>query len=216
MPVLCAGDTLTRDEFERRYSAMPELKKAELLEGVVFMPSPVRFTQHGHPHAVLAEWLAEYRHATPGVAFGIDSSLRLDLDNEPQPDLVLRIAGQRGSSRIDADGYLQGPPELVVEVAASSVSIDLHKKLHVYRRSGVREYLVMRTDDAEVDWFVLRRGAFEVLSPAADGLVRSESFPGLWLDVAALLRQDPTALRAGVVAGTATAAHAEFVAMLRG
>jgi Uma2 family endonuclease len=212
--VLCAGDTLTRDEFERRYSAMPELKKAERLEGVVFMPSPVRASQHGLPHAALARWLTYYADATPGVDFLIDTTLRLDLDNELQPDLQLRITGPRGTSRIDADGYVQGPPELVIEVAASSVSIDLLKKLHVYRRAGVREYLVLRTDDAEVDCFRLRDGAYGRLSPGADGLLRSEVFPGLWLDGAALLANDSVALRAGVAAGVRAPEHAAFAASL--
>jgi Uma2 family endonuclease len=215
VPILCAGDTLTRDEFERRYELMPDVKKAELLEGVVFMPSPVRDTHHGRPHALLAHWLTAYEELTPGVACSVDSSLRLDMDNEPQPDLMLRITGMHCSSRIDADGYVQGPPELVVEVAASSVSIDLHHKLHVYRRSGVREYLVLRIDDAAVDWFVQRRGSYEQQAPAADGFLHSEVFPGLWLDAAALLRQDVATLRAAVVAGTATAEHAAFVQRLR-
>ena len=127
IPELCAGDVLTRDEFERRYAAMPGLKKAELIEGVVYMPSPARYTQHGNPHFHLSVWLGIYVSATPGVDGAADSTVRLDLDNEPQPDLMLRITGPRGSSHVDADGYLQGAPELVVEVAASSVSYDLHQ-----------------------------------------------------------------------------------------
>lgn len=214
VPVLRAGDRLTRAEFERRYSAMPEVKKAELLEGVVYMPSPVRCTQHGEPHALLAEWLAEYRRATPGVAFLIDTTLRLDVDNEPQPDLLLRVTGPPGASRIDAEGYLQGPPELAIEVAASSVSYDLHQKLHVYRRSGVQEYLVWRAEDDAVDWFALHAGRYERLTADPAGVLRSEFFSGLWLDAAALLRRDPAALRQAVATGTVTAAHAAFVASL--
>jgi Uma2 family endonuclease len=214
IPVLRTGDRLTRDEFERRYSAMPDVKKAELLEGVVYMPSPVRCTQHGEPHALLASWLSEYERATPGVAFLIDTTLRLDVDNEPQPDLLLRVLGARARSRIDAEGYLQGPPELAIEVAASSVSYDLHQKLHVYRRSGVQEYLVLRAEDAEADWFALHGGHYERLPADAAGVRRSEVFPGLWLDVPALLRRDPTALRQAIAAGTTTAAHAGFVALL--
>lgn len=215
VPVLVSGDTLTRDEFERRYEAMRDVRKAELIEGVVFMPSPVRDTQHGRPHALLAKWLTHYEDATPGVAFSVDSSLRLDLDNEPQPDLQLRITGPSGSSRIDGDGFVQGAPELVVEVAASSVSIDLHRKLQVYRRCGVREYVVHRTEDVAVDWFVLRRGSYERVNAESDGLLRSEVFPGLWLDPSALIRQDAATLRTAVGAGTATAAHAAFVRRLR-
>jgi len=213
VPVLCAGDVLTRDEFERRYAAMSQLKKAELIEGVVYMPSPVRFDAHGHPHALLAGWLAAYSESTPGVQCGDNTTVRLDLDNVPQPDLLLRIAGARGTSRVGTGGYLEGPPELVVEVAASSVSYDLHQKLHVYRRAGVREYLVLRAEDAAVDWFALRSGAYQRLGADAHGVLRSEVFPGLWLDVASLLRGDAAALRAAVTAGTATDAHAAFRAL---
>lgn len=207
VPVLRAGDRLRRDEFERRYDAMPELKKAELLEGVVYMPSPVRCLQHGFPHGLLAGWLSEFARVTPGVMHCIDSSLRLDLDNEPQPDLLLRVKAG-GSSRIDGDGYLDGPPELAVEVSASSVSYDLHQKLNVYRRTGVREYLVLRTEDAAVDWFVLRRGDYERLGPDAAAILRSEVFPGLWLDTHALLRGDADAMHATLEAGLRTPEHA--------
>jgi len=214
VPVLHPGDTLTRAEFERRYSAMPHVKKAELIEGVVYMPSPVRYEFHGSPQTLLGYWLVSYAEATPGVGYATDSTVRLDLDNEPQPDVMLRVENG-GQSRQDADGYIDGPPELAVEVAASSASYDLHQKLHVYRRTGVREYLVVRTEDAEVDWFVLRGGAYERLAPDAQGILRSEVFPGLWLDVPALLRLDPVALRAVVMLGVRTPGHAAFCEQLQ-
>jgi Uma2 family endonuclease len=208
VPVLHAGDKLTRAEFERRYMAMPEVKKAELLEGVVYMPSPVRASHHGLPHALLSTWLGVYASATPGARHLVDSTLRIDEDNEPQPDLVLFAAN--GGARIDADGYLHGAPELVIEVAASSVSYDLHQKLHVYRRAGVREYLVLRSEDAAVDWFVLREGAYGRLPVDAEGVVRSEVFPGLWLSAPALLAHDDAGLLATLRAGLATPEHAAF------
>ncbi len=214
VPRLQPGDTLPRAEFERRYAAMRDVKKAELLEGVVHMPSPVRFPHHGAPHALLTYWLSHFAAATPGVRVAIDATVRLDLDNEPQPDLQLRIDGVAGTSRIDADGYVDGPPELVVEIAASSVSIDLHQKLRVYRRAGVREYLVVRAEDVAVDWFANRGGVMIPLACDGDGVVRSEVFAGLWLAVAALWRSDAVAIREAVEAGTRTAAHAAFVARL--
>ena len=215
IPVLQAGDRLTRDEFERRYAAMPELKKAELIDGIVYMPSPVRYTPHGRPHAVLTTWLGVYSTATPGTKYATDATLRLDLDNEPQPDLVLRMDGKHGRSRIDAEQYLEGPPELVAEIAASSVSYDLHQKLHVYRRAAVLEYLVVRTQDNAVDWFVQRGGAFDRLVPDARGVLASTVFPGLALDVEALRRDDEAALHATLRQAMGTKAHAEFVARLR-
>lgn len=128
------GDHLSRAEFERRYMAMPHLKKAELLEGVVYLPSPVRFTVHGQPHAHLITWLGFYQAFTPGLAFGDNSTVRLPGDNEPQPDLLLMIPHNRGGqARIDEDDYVEGAPELAAEVAASSASYDLHAKMRVYR-----------------------------------------------------------------------------------
>ena len=126
---LCAGDRLTRAEFERRYSAMPAVKKAELIEGVVYMPSPVSHQNHGRPHSMLIAWLGHYWAATPGVDVGDNATVRLDLENEPQPDALLRILPNCGGQSRDEDSYIAAAPELIAEVAASSASYDLHDKL---------------------------------------------------------------------------------------
>ncbi len=216
VPALHAGDKLTRDEFERRYAAMPDVKKAELIEGVVYMGSPVRHVQHSRPENALRAWLVFYQRRTPGVDVGGNSTVRLDFDNEPQPDLLLRLPARAGGqSRIDADGYVQGAPEFVAEVAASSTSCDLHQKLDVYRRNGVREYLVHRAEDGEVDWFVLDRGSFVRQPPDAQGRLHSRVFPGLCLDVAALLREDLSELEASIVDAIGTPEHRALVERLR-
>ena len=137
------GDRLTRGEFERRYAARPDLKKAELIEGVVYMPSPVRASSHAEPHAVILWWLGTYSASTPGVQVADNATVRLDLDNEPQPDALVRIDEEAGGrSRISTDDYVEGAPELIVEIAASSAALDLHDKLRAYRRNGVQEYVV--------------------------------------------------------------------------
>ena len=215
IPPLENGDRLTRAEFERRYDAMPHLKKAELIEGEVYMPSPVRYRQHGHPHTRLVNWLGNYETDTPGVEAGDNSSVRLDVDNEPQPDAFLIILPERGGqARISEDDFIEGAPELVAEVASSSVSYDLGKKLNVYRRCGVREYIVWRVRDRQVDWFVNREGRFEPLPPSADGILRSTVFPGLWLDPAALVQGEKARVKAVLEQGLKSAEHAEFVARL--
>jgi Uma2 family endonuclease len=209
------GDRLTRAEFERRYDAMTELKKAELIERVVYVGSPVSHERHGKPHFRLIGWLDRYATATPGVDGGDNSSLRLDLDNMPQPDAFLYIVPASGGRiRISEDDYVEGAPELIAEVASSSVSYDLHDKLRVYRRNGVREYVVWRVQDRTIDWFVLREGAYERL-PLEDGIYRSETFPGLWLDVAALIGADRARVAQVVSLGIATPEHAAFVASLQ-
>lgn len=217
IPPLENGDRLTRAEFERRYAAMPQVKKAELIEGTVYMPSPVRIKRHGQPHVVLSTWLGYYLSKTPDLSlYGDNGTVRLDEDNEPQPDLFLTLPESLGgAAKLDEDDYLNGPPDLVCEIAGSSVSIDLHAKLNAYRRNGVKEYLVWRTDDAAVDYFRLREGRYDPFSPDADGLLKSEAFPGLWLDSQALLRLDLPRLMQVIDLGVATPEHARFVEQLR-
>ena len=208
------GDRLTRAEFERRYEAMPRLKKAELIEGVVYVGSPVRYTQHGQPNFMIDAWLGVYSAGTPGTAGAGNTTVRLDLDNEPQPDALLRLE-RGGTSQIGPDGYVEGAPELAVEVAASSASYDLHDKLRAYRRNGVQEYLVWRVLDGELDWLVLREGSYERLRPDEAGVLRSEVFPGLWLNAPALLDGDLAAVLGTLQPGLATPEHAELVERLR-
>jgi Uma2 family endonuclease len=215
IPPLEPGDRLTRAEFERRYEAMPNLKKAELIEGVVYMPSPVRFRRHAQPNRHFSTWLGIYEAATPGVAGADNGTIRLDQDNEPQPDGMLFIdPACGGQARISPDDYVEGAPELVGEVATSSVSFDLGSKLQVYRRNGVREYVVWRVLDKAIDWFVLRDGRYDPLAPGADGVLRSQVFPGLWLDPAALVAGDLARVLAVLQQGLASSEHAAFVAQL--
>jgi Uma2 family endonuclease len=215
IPPLESGDHLSLAEFRRRYEAMPRLKKAELISGVVFVQAPVS-AFHSDPHADLITWLGNYRAATPGVAGGDNGTVQLGPDSEPQPDACLRLdAAFGGQSRINADGYVEGVPELAAEVAATTASYDLHIKLDMYLKHGVREYLVWRVYDKDLDWFVLRDGKYERLQPGDDGICRSEVFPGLWLDKAALLGGDLAAVLRQVQVGTASPEHAEFVARLK-
>jgi Uma2 family endonuclease len=214
-PPLEAGDRLTRAEFERRYEAMTELKKAELIEGVVYMPSPVS-EAHSDRHLVVSGLLLTYIMATPGTKGGDNATVRLDQDNEPQPDGLLRIETRcGGQSRTGAKGYIEGAPELVVEIASSSVSYDLHDKLNAYRRAGVLEYVVWRVRDEDIDWFVLREGRYDPLPSDAAGIYRSEVFPGFWLDRSAARRGDTAAMLATLQQGIASPEHAAFVARLK-
>ncbi len=214
-PPLEQGDRLTRGEFERRYNAMPDLKKAELIEGVVYMAAAaVKFEGHAHEHNHLNVWLGFYGAETGGVVAGDNSSLKLDLDNMPQPDCLLMRLPEFGGQAEIVDGYIEGAPELVGEVSSSTVSFDLHAKLNVYRRNGVREYLVWRTQDEEIDWFILREGQFERLAPDADGILRSPQFPGLWLDAAAMTAGNLKQVIQVLQQGIASVEHTEFVSQL--
>ncbi len=214
LPPLESGDRLSRAEFERRYAAMPRLKKAELIEGIVYMASPLRAKAHSSPHGDIMGWLWTYKAATPGIDLYDNPTLRLDADNEPQPDAVLRIA-TGGQSWISSDDYIEGAPELIVEIAASSASYDLHDKLRVYRRNGVQEYIVWRTYSQQIDWFYLEEGQYKPQSPDATGILRSRQFPGLWLAAPALLAGHLAEVLQTLQQGIATPDHQTFVDTLR-
>jgi Uma2 family endonuclease len=212
---LHSGDRLSRAEFERRYQAHPEMK-AELIEGVVYVSSPVHFQKHANPHFYIVGWLGVYQAATPGVMGADNATLHLDFENEPQPDALLWLEPQvGGQSWVTDDDYLEGSPELVVEVAASSASYDLHDKRKAYARNGVREYLVLQSYERQLIWFGLHEGVYGPLQPDEKGVVRSEAFPGLWLDVEALLRGDLSAVLATLQSGLHSPEHAAFVTELQ-
>jgi len=216
IPLLEPGAHLSASEFLRRYEAMPEVKKAELLNGIVYMASPVRFDQHAEPDNLVQTWLGTYSIATPGVKAATNGTTRLGPDDVPQPDGLLRLLPESGGqARLDPKGYLQGAPELVVEVAASSASLDVREKLATYRRAGVREYLVWRTEDEAIDWWILEEDEYRPLPVGADGVVRSRIFPGLWLDTSALLAEDGAKVMAKLQEGLQSPEHTSFVAELQ-
>ena len=212
-PPLQNGDHLTRAEFERRYAAHPHLKKAELIEGVVHMPSPVSLS-HGQPHANLMAWLGYYRAHTPGLHVADNVTVRIDRENEVQPDAVLYVAPEKGGNAAIESGFLEGAPELIVEVAASSVAYDLHEKLRVYRRNGVQEYLVLLAHEQETRWFQLVEGAYLPLEPGEDGVIRSQVFPGLHFHSDQFWADDLAGLLATLQAGLNSPEHQEFAGRL--
>lgn len=213
IPPLTNGDKLTRYEFERRYNAVSKPKKAELIEGIVYiMPAALRFRSHGQPHGRILTWLGNYEAMTPGVALGVEPTVRLDLDNEPQPDAVLIIIPEAGGqTRISEDDYIEGPPELVVEIAASSVAIDLHGKKQAYRRNGVREYIVWQVLDEKLSWFSLQEGEYLELAPNEEGVLQSRVFPGLWLAVNELLTGNMQVVLNVLQTGLQSVEHADFI-----
>jgi Uma2 family endonuclease len=185
------GDRLSRAEFERRSALMPESQKVELIEGVVYVAAALRYRSHAQPHGIVMTWLGVYASATPGVEFADNPTVRLDLDNQPQPDAVLRIDRSRGGqSSISDDDYLEGAPELVIEIAASSAAYDLYEKKRVYRRNSVQEYIIWQVYDRRISWFSLEKGEYIELSPDERGSIESRVFPGLALDLEATIDLD--------------------------
>jgi Uma2 family endonuclease len=191
VPPLESGDNLSAAEFLRRFQAEPHIKKAELVRGIVFMASPVHALAHARPDSLLQLWLGTYAAKTPDLSVFANPTVELDDENVVQPDALLRLdLAQGGRCRVTEEDYLAGTPELVIEVAATSASLDAHDKKAVYRRFGVREYLLWRTWDEAFDWFVLENGSYQNLQPDGSGVLRSPHFAGLWLNLSALLKQD--------------------------
>jgi Uma2 family endonuclease len=215
IPPLQTGDHLTRAEFERRYAAMPHVKKAELIEGIVYMPSPVSLG-HSKIHADIMKWLGVYQIHTPGVLLVDNATVKLDFENEVQPDAALFIEPERGGQARVEGGYLAGTPELIVEVALSSVAYDLHEKLRVYRRNGVQEFMVLLVLEREIRWFQLVEGEYKSLIPGEDGVLHSQVFPGFHLHPDLFWADDLAGLRQILEAGVATEEHNAFVATLQG
>lgn len=212
---MVAGDFLTRSEFERRYHACPDIKEAELIEGIVYIPSPVNAAFHGNPHFTLITWLGVYQGSTPGLTGSDNATLRLDNFNEPQPDVLLRLEPEFGGNSITTeDGYLEGPVEFVLEVAGSSASYDMNQKKQVYARHGISEYLVLLTHEQRLVWYVLRGGTYEGLAADNDGIFYSEIFPGPWLNQDAVWRNDMATILATVQEGLTSPEHNAFVEKL--
>ena len=210
VPRLEPGDHLDQKTFHERYEAMPEGFRAELVEGVVVVPSPPG-VPHGRPHALLMGRLVHYQAATPGTTALDNPTVILGPESEPQPDGVLLVEPEWGGRTRMEGIYLAGPPELVAEVASSSQAYDLHGKYRDYERAGVPEYLVVVVRDRQVAWFARHADRFRPLGPGPDGLLRSEAFPGLWLDPDALLRGDIAAVLAALDRGLASPEHAAWV-----
>jgi Uma2 family endonuclease len=186
-PALESGDHLTPAEFDWRYERRHDIK-AELIKGVVYVSSPVRIRQHGAPDSILGGVLSRYAETTRGVESASNSTVLCADGSRVQPDHLLRYT-RGGTSRVNADGYLEGVPELVAEVAASSAAYDLHEKMDLYAELGVRQYIVWLAEEERITWYALRNGACLPLAAGADGLTHSEVFPGLAIDLRALVER---------------------------
>ena len=214
VPLLESGMQLSSEEFLRRWYAMPELKFAELIEGVVHMPSPVS-NHHSTPNSWIGGWLIFYRWQTPGTEIGADLTCVMTNKSVPQPDQSLWILAEHGGQSEIKDGLLTGAPELAIEVSYSSLSQDLSKKLKLYEKACVQEYIVVGVAKQEIHWQRLNDGKYQRIEPNEDGLLQSVVFPGLWLDVEAFFNQDIIQLQTVLQAGLLSPEHAEFVEKLQ-
>ena len=214
LPPLEPGDHLDQKTFHARYEAMRNGVRAELIGGVVIMPSPAKRI-HSRSHIKIGRWLDVYEDATPGVEANSGGTTILGDESEPMPDVFLVISPVKGGqTKVDRDGYVVGAPELIAEISYSTESYDLHGKKSDYEKAGVCEYVVVALRQKCVFWFVRKRGKFHELAAGTDGVLRSQKFPGLWLDPAALLRLDGKRVMKVLNDGLASPEHAAFVAKL--
>ena len=212
-PPLRQGEHLTPDEFLRRWDAMPDVRLAELIDGIVHMPSPLSVI-HAELEPRLSGWLWAYCLFTHGCALRGNVTTRMSHDSVPQPDLSLTIPAELGGqSRLEGE-YPSGAPELIIEVSHSTFARDSGVKKRLYARSGVREYLIVRPGKRQILWQELVNGKFQLIAPDSDGLYRSRVFPALWLDAEALWNNDLKALYAVVERGAATEEHQAFLRKL--
>jgi Uma2 family endonuclease len=214
---LTTGDLMDRAEFLRRWDALPEINKAELIEGIVIVPSPLS-REHGKRDKTIIWWLTQYAYATAGCESGNNVTWFM-LDSAPQPDAFLRIlpewGGQSKNGEREAKTFPAGAPELASEISLTSTEIDFGRKQVLYQRAGVQEYITVADFERSLIWRVLEQGSYMALPPDEDGIIRSRVFPGLWLDVEAFWQDDGPKMWATLQAGLATPAHAEFVARLQ-
>jgi Putative restriction endonuclease len=210
---LVEGQQLDQPTFHALYEAMPPGTRAELINGVVFIPSPVS-TTHGIAHVPVIVWLDYYAEKTAGVQVLDNATAVLGWKSEPQPDAMLRILPEWGGHTRDEKGIIHGAPELLVEVAKATRYVDLGPKKADYEQAGVLEYVVHALNPDEVVWFQQDQGVLDRRPLPGDGIYRSKAFPGLWLDPLALLNGDRRRLRAVLDLGCATPEHADFVAQL--
>jgi Uma2 family endonuclease len=211
--LLIEGQRLDQPTFHALYQAMPPGTRAELIGGVVYMPSPVG-RAHGQAQVPVIIWLDYYAEHTPGVEVLDNATTILGWKSEPQPDGLLRILPECGGLSQNERGFVRGAPELIVEVAKATRYIDLGPKLADYEQAGVLEYVVRALGPDEVLWFEQKQGSLVQKAIDEDGLDRSTVFPGLWLDPRALVQGDRRRLRAAVDLGLATPQRAEFLARL--
>jgi Uma2 family endonuclease len=211
-PGLVTGERLTVEEFLRRWEDLPDLKNAELIDGVVYVSSPVSLN-HGSLDFLIHWWLGYYAQATPGCKGGSHSTWLMS-GSAPQPDAYLRILPSHGGQSGNEGPLGAGAPELAVEICVTSTEIDFGLKLALYQRAGVREYITVEQFGQRMIWRVLENGAYVAQTLPADGIVRSQVFPGLWLDLAAFWADDGAKMLAVLNAGLASQDHRDFVARL--
>ena len=191
---LITGMRLELDEFLSRWEALPELKNAELIDGIVFVSLPVTL-EHGQRANILNWWLSHYVGDKRGCEAASNVTCTM-LGQSPQPDVLLRLTEEHGGQSIDTGYLLAGAPELVVDICETSFEIEFGPELELYQKAEVRENITIRTlPPPGIVWRVLVDGSYRVNEPDSKGILRSQCFPGLWLDTEGFWAEDCVRMR---------------------
>jgi Uma2 family endonuclease len=215
-PFLYDGQRLDQPTFHELYLKTSERFRAELIDGVVHLRNGRVSSRHGQSHSALIGFLFQFSLDTPGTRAMGRVTVIFGPKSELEPDIMLLIGRDSGGRmQTNPEGILVGTAELVIEIGDDTLEIDLNAKKADYERAGANEYLVLDVPNRRFRWFVNRGGRFETLPRDEDGLYRSPTFPGLWLDPEAFLRDDGLAVMATLRRGLESPQHADFVERLR-
>lgn len=195
------GDRMTREDFLAQWEQMPRLKSVELIDGMVYMPSPVSM-EHGRRDHQMQVLIGAYA-ARAGNCEALSNATWLMLESAPQPDLALCLLPAHGGRTQVREGFASGSPELVVEITKSSRTYDLGPKLALYQRAAVSEYIAVLLEEQRIEWRKWKDGSFVLLAPDTDGILQSEVFPGLWLNERAFWDGDVSGMLRTLDAGLA-------------
>jgi hypothetical protein len=210
------GDRLDQKTFHDLYERTPFRFRAELVDGIVYLkiPKPVRLRRR--PRLSLSVWLGAYEAETEGVQIAMHATNILIDRNETHPyQTVIVDPALGGRTSINADDFVEGGAELLVEIAERSCSLPYHKKFEQYQKANVREYIIVNLESRNFNWFTNTANGFQPIKPNADGIMKSRVLPGLWLDREATLNDNNKRVRAVLDSGLASPEHAKFVTKLQ-
>jgi Uma2 family endonuclease len=158
-------------------------RHVELIDGEIIDMAAI-----GSPHAAVTNRLVRgfARAAAEGFTLmSVQSPLRLDVYNEPQPDLMLlrsRDDDYRASHPSAADVLL------LVEVSETSLAYDRGIKLALYAKFEVPEVWIIDLPGSAVEIYrEPKDGAYVLRERLTDGLLAPALVPGVTIDVTGLL-----------------------------
>jgi Uma2 family endonuclease len=166
--------------FEKFYEIVEENVKADLLDGKIIRDSPA-IPRHSHVVTRLGRLIGDFAEKFDiGEVFGATASVRLSKYQGPEPDVFFI---RKSRLRIMGEKYIDGPPDLCVEVISkSSRKIDRGRKFVLYAEHGVKEYWIVDPLRNTVEFYENHDGAWVEIKPDERGRLHSKVLPGFWFN----------------------------------